>query len=127
MIQTQTFLRVTDNTGAAYVQCIKILKKGTKTRYGKIGDVILVTIKKLRRKNRIRAKVKKGELHKAVIIRTKIKNKRKIGVSFSFSKNIIVLINKNRKPIATRIFGPTPKELRQLKFSRICILSAGIV
>jgi len=50
MIQTQTFLRVTDNTGAAYVQCIKILKKGTKTRYGKIGDVILVTIKKIKKK-----------------------------------------------------------------------------
>lgn len=123
----QSMLKVADNTGAVLARCIKIKKKGSPCRYGFIGDFLVVSIRKLRRKNRIRAKVKLGEVHHAVIIKTKTKLKRKIGISIAFMTNSVVLLTKNNKPIGTRVFGATTKELRKSKLSRLNTLSAIVL
>lgn len=127
MIQMQSMLKVADNTGAILARCIKITKKGSPCRYGFIGDFIVVSVRKIRRKNRTRAKVKIGEVHHAVIIKTKTKLKRKTGVSIAFMTNSIVLLTKNKKPIGTRVFGGTTKELRYSKLSRLSTLSAIVL
>jgi large subunit ribosomal protein L14 len=127
MIQTQTLLKVNDNSGGKLVRCLKILKKGAKTRYGKIGDVIVVSVQKIRSKNKITSKVKKGDVLFAVIVKTKSVLKRKIGLSFSFEQNSVVLLSKQLKPLATRVFGLVPKELKIKKFSKIVSLSGGTV
>jgi len=126
MIQTGTYLNVQDNSGARLVQCIKIFK-GYKSRYSYIGDSILVSIKRLRTKRRLLSKVKKGEICKALIIRTKTKFKTLNNGNFNFfTENAVVLINKQNKLIGTRIFGVVPKKLRYTKFFRLISLSLGL-
>ena len=106
---------------------LKILKKGTKPRYGKIGDVIVVSVQKIRAKNKLTSKVKKGDVLYAVIIKTKNGLNRKSGLSYSFNENSVVLLNKQFKPLASRVLGLVPRELRNEKFSKIISLSSGTI
>ena len=106
MIQMQSTLLVADNSGAK-IQCIKVLG-GSKRRFASIGDVIVITVKDAIP----RGKVKKGEVHKAVIVRTAKEVFRQDGSSIRFDRNAAVLINNNGEPIGTRIFGPVTRELR---------------
>jgi large subunit ribosomal protein L14 len=126
MIQTQTLLKIIDNSGAKSVQCIKTLG-GFKRKYAYIGDTIITTIKKIRSKNKLKSKVKKGEIFSAIIIRTKFKQLRKDGSFLFFNESTCVLIDKQKKPIATRIFGPIPKELRTNKLMKIASISSGFL
>ena len=127
MIQVQTLLKVADNSGGKVVRCLKILKKVTKPRYGKIGDVIVVSVQKIRAKNKLTSKVKKGDVLYAVIIKTKNGLNRKLGLSYSFNENSVVLLNKQFKPLASRVLGLVPRELRNEKFSKIISLSSGTI
>ena len=127
MIQVQTLLKVADNSGGKVVRFLKILKKGTKPRYGKIGDVIVVSVQKIRAKNKLTSKVKKGDVLYAVIIKTKNGLNRKLGLSYSFNENSVVLLNKQFKPLASRVLGLVPRELRNEKFSKIISLSSGTI
>ena len=126
MIQQQTILRVTDNSGAKTVKCIKVLN-GFNRRSAILGDTIIVSIQELRNKARITSKVKKGEIHKAVIIRTKNKTMKKDGMTVYFQSNAISLINKQGKPIASRIIGPIPKILKKKKKLKFATLSSGFI
>lgn len=117
MIQQQTILQVADNSGAKTVKCIKILG-GYKKKYAKLGDIIVVSVQELRNKSRLTSKVKKGEIYKALILRTKKKIRKKDGsVLFCNKKtrntNAVTLINKKGNPIATRITEPTPSLLKK--------------
>jgi len=128
MIQNNTILNVLDNSGARSAMCIKVLS-GYKKRYAFCGDLILITIKSLRSKRRSTSKVKKGELYKAIIIRTKIKSLSSKGLqdSISFFENSIILLNKQHKFIGTRVFGALPSSFRFSKFLKAISLSSGIL
>lgn len=126
MIQSGSFLNVIDNSGAKIVCCIKVLA-GYRRRYAFLGDLILVSIKTLRTKRRSTAKVKKGEISKALIVRSKSKLKKFSGEMLSFYENSVILLNLQNKPVATRIFGSLPKNFRYTKFLRIGSLSAGLI
>ena len=126
MIQQQTILKVTDNSGAKTVKCIKVLN-GFKRRFAILGDTIIVSIQKLRNKARLASKVRKGEVHKAIIIRTKKKTMKKDGTSIFFQSNAVSLINKQGKPIASRVIGPLPKVLKKRKKIKFATLSSGFV
>jgi len=125
MIQVGTFLNNVDNCGARKVLCIKVLKN-YKKRYARVGDLILITIKKLRSKRRAFSRTKKGSVYKALIIKTKAKLTKFNGDSISFFENSVVLLNKQYKLIGTRVFGLVPKKIRYTKFLRITSLSSGI-
>jgi large subunit ribosomal protein L14 len=125
MIQIQTVLNVADNSGGKRARCIKLLKKGSKTRYGKIGDLIVVSVQQIRSKNKLTSKVKKGDVLYGVIVKTRSNFKRSLGLSFFSDQNSVVLLNKQQKPLATRVFGLIPKELRNGKFSKVVSLSSG--
>ena len=127
MIQVKTLLKVADNSGGKVGRCLKILKKGTKPRYGKIGDVIVVSVQKIRSKNKLTSKVKKGDVLYAVIVKTKSVSNRKIGLCYSFNENAVVLLTKQLKPLASRVLGLVPRELRNEKFSKIIALASGII
>ena len=122
MIQMQTNLDVADNSGARRVQCIKVLG-GSKRRFASIGDIIVVSIKDAIP----RAKVKKGEVFKAVIVRTSKEFTRNDGSTIRFDKNAAVLLDKQEEPIATRIFGPVTRELRTKKFMKIISLAPEVL
>ncbi|MAI84785.1 MAG: 50S ribosomal protein L14 [Rickettsiales bacterium] len=122
MIQMQSKLFVADNSGAKQVQCIKVLG-GSKRRFATIGDVIVITVKDAIP----RGKVKKGEIHKAVIVRTSKEISRADGSSIRFDKNSAVLINNNGEPIGTRIFGPVTRELRSKKYMKIISLAPEVL
>ena len=122
MIQVQSMLDVADNSGARKVQCIKVLG-GSKRRFASIGDIIVVSIKDAIP----RGKVKKGEVFKAVIVRTKKDFVRKDGTTIRFDKNAAVLLDKQEEPIATRIFGPVTRELRTKKFMKIISLAPEVL
>ena len=122
MIQIQTELAVADNTGAKRVECIKVLG-GSKRRFASIGDIIVVSIKDALP----RAKVKKGEVYKAVVVRTSKDFKRPDGTAIRFDKNAAVLLDKQEEPIATRIFGPVTRELRSKKFMKIISLAPEVI
>jgi large subunit ribosomal protein L14 len=122
MIQMQTNLDVADNSGARRVQCIKVLG-GSKRRTASIGDVIVVSIKEAIP----RGKVKKGDVHQAVIVRTAKEIRRADGTSIRFDRNAAVLINKQGEPIGTRIFGPVTRELRAKKFMKIISLAPEVL
>ena len=122
MIQMQSNLFVADNSGARRVQCIKVLG-GSKRRFASIGDIIVVSIKDAIP----RAKVKKGEVFKAVIVRTAKAFSRSDGSSIKFDKNAAVLLDKQEEPIATRIFGPVTRELRTKKFMKIISLAPEVL
>ena len=122
MIQMQTNLDVADNSGARRVQCIKVLG-GSKRKFATIGDVIVVSIKEAIP----RGKVKKGDVHQAVIVRTAKEIRRADGTSIRFDRNAAVLINKQGEPIGTRIFGPVTRELRAKKFMKIISLAPEVL
>lgn len=122
MIQMQSTLFVADNSGAKSVQCIKVLG-GSKRRFASIGDVIVITVKDAIP----RGKVKKGEIHKAVIVRTSKEISRADGSSIRFDKNSAVLINASGEPLGTRIFGPVTRELRSKKYMKIISLAPEVL
>ncbi|AVI61718.1 50S ribosomal protein L14 [Halomonas sp. M1] len=123
MIQTQTMLDVADNSGARRVQCIKVLG-GSHRRYARIGDVIKVTVKEAIP----RGKVKKGQVLKAVVVRTRSGVRRGDGSLIRFDGNAAVLLNNtNEQPIGTRIFGPVTRELRNEKFMKIISLAPEVL
>ncbi len=122
MIQMQSTLFVADNSGAKSIQCIKVLG-GSKRRFASIGDVIVITVKDAIP----RGKVKKGEIHKAVIVRTSKEISRADGSSIRFDKNSAVLINANGEPLGTRIFGPVTRELRSKKYMKIISLAPEVL
>ena len=122
MIQFRTVLDVADNSGAKKVQCIKVLG-GSRRRYARIGDIIVVTV----RETDPRSAVKKGEVTKAVVVRTRKEIRRPNGTYIKFDVNSAVLINDNREPLGTRIFGPVARELRAKKFMRILSLAPEVL
>ncbi|MES2854238.1 MAG: 50S ribosomal protein L14 [Bdellovibrionota bacterium] len=122
MIQMQTRLRVADNSGAKEVMCVKVLG-GSHRRYASVGDVIVVSIKEALPT----AKVKKGDVAKAVIVRTIHKIRRPDGSYIRFDDNSAVLINNNKEPIGTRIFGPVARELRAKQFVKIVSLAPEVL
>lgn len=122
MVQMQTRLKVADNSGAKEVQCIKVLG-GTKRRYASIGDIIVVSVKDAM----ANSKVKKGDVAKAVIVRTVHKLRRPDGSYIRFDDNSAVLINNNKEPIGTRIFGPVARELRAKQFIKIVSLAPEVL
>ena len=122
MIQMQSNLFVADNSGARKIQCIKVLG-GSKRRFASIGDIIVVSIKDAIP----RAKVKKGEVFKAVIVRTTKEFSRNDGSTIRFDRNAAVLLDKQEEPIATRIFGPVTRELRTKKFMKIISLAPEVL
>jgi len=126
MIQNGSYLNVIDNSGAKTAYCIKVVS-GYKCRYAFIGNVIVISIKSLRSKRRSTSKTKKGEIYKAVIVRTKTKIKNVFGDNINFFENSIVLLNKQYKFIGTRIFGSVPKFLRYTKYLKVASLSSGLV
>lgn len=122
MIQMQTKLDVADNSGAQLVQCIKVLG-GSKRKTASVGDVIVVSVKKAAP----RGKVKKGQVLRAVIVRTAKEINRADGSAISFDKNAAVLVNKQGEPLGTRIFGPVTRELRARKFMKIVSLAPEVL
>ena len=122
MIQMQTRLDVADNSGARLLQCIKVLG-GSKRKTASVGDVIVVSIKEAIPRGR----VKKGDVHRAVIVRTSKEVKRNDGTCIRFDKNAAVLVNKSNEPIGTRIFGPVTRELRGKKFMKIVSLAPEVL
>lgn len=126
MIQQQTILKVADNSGAKTVKCIKVLG-GFKKRYAKLGDIVVVSVQQLRNKSKKTSKVSKGEVFRALVVRTKKKYRKKDGSSFFLQENAVALINKQGSPIGTRILGPIPKILKKTKFMKFVSLSIGLV
>jgi large subunit ribosomal protein L14 len=122
MIQMQSRLRVADNSGAREVQCLKVLG-GTKRRSAHIGDIIVVSVKEALPNS----KIKKGEVAKAVIVRTIHKLRRPDGSYIRFDDNSAVLINAAKEPIGTRIFGPVARELRAKQFVKIVSLAPEVL
>jgi large subunit ribosomal protein L14 len=122
MIQMQSRLNVADNSGAKEVQCIKVLG-GSKRRYASIGDIIVVSIKEAMPNS----KVKKGDVAKAVIVRTRQKLRRADGSYLRFDDNSAVLINAAKEPVGTRIFGPVARELRSKSFIKIISLAPEVL
>ncbi|MEZ4650168.1 MAG: 50S ribosomal protein L14 [Candidatus Eisenbacteria bacterium] len=122
MIQMQTMLTISDNSGARRAMCIKVLG-GSKKRYGRVGDIIVVAIKDALPG----ANVKKGEVAQAVIVRTKKEVRRKDGSYIRFDENAAVLINKDKEPRGTRIFGPVARELREKEFMKIVSLAPEVI
>ncbi len=122
MIQVQTKLDVADNSGAKSVACIKVLG-GSKRRYASIGDIVVVSVKDAMP----RAKAKKGDIYKAVVVRTKKEIGRNDGSHIRFDNNSAVLLNKNMEPIGTRIFGPVARELRGRNFMKIVSLAPEVL
>jgi len=122
MIQVETNLDVADNSGAKRVQCIRVLG-GTGRRYASVGDIIVVAVKDAIPRGR----VKKGEVHRAVVVRTAKEVRREDGTSIRFDKNAAVLINNSQEPIGTRIFGPVVRELRNRRFMKIISLAPEVL
>ena len=122
MIQMQSNLEVADNSGARRVQCIKVLG-GSGRKTAAVGDVIVVSIKEAIPRGR----VKKGDVHRAVIVRTSKEVRRNDGTCIRFDKNAAVLVNNSNEPIGTRIFGPVTRELRGRKFMKIVSLAPEVL
>ena len=122
MIQMQTNLEVADNSGARRVQCIKV-RGGSGRKIASVGDVIVVSVKEAVP----RGKVKKGDVYRAVIVRTAKEIHRQDGTAIRFDKNAAVLLNKQNEPIGTRIFGPVTRELRARNFMKIVSLAPEVL
>jgi large subunit ribosomal protein L14 len=122
MIQVESNLEVADNSGARRVQCIKVLG-GSKRKVASVGDVIVVSVKEAV----VNSKVKKGEVARAVIVRTKRELKRPDGSYIKFDTNSAVMVSKDGEPIGTRIFGPVARELRAKKFMKIISLAPEVL
>jgi len=122
MIQVESNLDVADNSGARRVQCIKVIG-GSRRRYASVGDIIIVSVKEAIPRGR----VKKGDVHKAVVVRTVTEVHRPDGTAIRFDNNAAVLINNQGEPIGTRIFGPVTRELRAKKFMKIVSLAPEVL
>ncbi|WP_421850058.1 50S ribosomal protein L14 [Oricola sp.] len=122
MIQMQTNLDVADNSGARRVQCIKVLG-GSKRKYASVGDIIVVSVKEAIPRGR----VKKGDVMKAVVVRTASDIRRADGSVIRFDKNAAVIVDNKREPIGTRIFGPVPRELRAKSHMKIISLAPEVL
>ena len=122
MIQMQTNLDVADNSGARRVQCIKVLG-GSKRKYASVGDVIVVSVKE----SISRGRVKKGDVRKAVVVRTAKEVRREDGTAIRFDSNAAVILNNSGEPIGTRIFGPVVRELRAKSFMKIISLAPEVL
>ncbi|MDP6830671.1 MAG: 50S ribosomal protein L14 [Alphaproteobacteria bacterium] len=122
MIQSETMLEVADNSGARRVQCIKVLG-GSKRKYASVGDVIVVSVKEAIPRGR----VKKGDIHRAVVVRTAKDIHRTDGSAIRFDRNAAVLINPQNEPIGTRIFGPVTRELRVKNHMKIISLAPEVI
>jgi large subunit ribosomal protein L14 len=122
MIQAESNLEVADNSGARRVQCIRVLG-GSRRRWASIGDVIVVAVKEAIPRGR----VKKGDVHRAVIVRTAKEIHRQDGSAIRFDRNAAVLINPQGEPIGTRIFGPVTRELRAKRFMKIISLAPEVL
>lgn len=122
MIIPESSLDVADNSGARRVQCIRILG-GSKRRWATVGDVIVVTVKE----SIPRGRVKKGDVHRAVIVRTAKEIHREDGTSIRFDRNAAVLLNNANEPIGTRIFGPVTRELRARRYMKIVSLAPEVI
>lgn len=122
MIQMQTNLDVADNSGARKIQCIKVLG-GSKRNFASVGDVIIVSVKEAIPRGR----VKKGDVRRAVIVRTAKEVRRTDGTAIRFDNNAAVILNNNDEPIGTRIFGPVVRELRGRKFMKIISLAPEVL
>jgi len=122
MIQMQTNLDVADNSGARRVQCIKVLG-GSKRKYAHVGDIIVVSVKEAIPRGR----VKKGDVMKAVVVRTAKDIRRQDGTVIRFDRNAAVLVNAQKEPIGTRIFGPVPRELRAKQHMKIVSLAPEVL
>ena len=122
MIQMQTNLDVADNSGARKVQCIKVLG-GSKRKYASVGDIIVVSVKEAIPRGR----VKKGDVRKAVVVRTAKEVRREDGTAIRFDRNAAVILNNNNEPVGTRIFGPVVRELRAKNFMKIISLAPEVL
>ena len=122
MIQVESEMEVADNSGAKRVACIKVLG-GSMRKYASVGDIVVVSVKDAIPKG----KVKKGEVYRAVVVRTAQAVKRMDGSAIRFDRNAAVLINKQGEPIGTRIFGPVTRELRAKKFMKIISLAPEVL
>lgn len=122
MIQVESKLEVADNSGARQVRCIKVLG-GSRRRYAGLGDIIVVSVIECLPNT----KVKKGDIARAVIVRTSQEHRRDDGSYIKFDKNSAVLINKDKEPIGTRIFGPVARELRHKRFMKIVSLAPEVL
>ena len=122
MIQVESYLKVADNTGAKEIHCIRVLG-GSKRKYGNIGDVIVASV----RKATPGGTVKKGEVVKAVIVRTKRGVRREDGTYVRFDENAAVIIKEDKNPMGTRIFGPVARELRDKDFMKILSLAPEVI
>lgn len=122
MIQMQTNLDVADNSGARRVQCIKVLG-GSKRRYASVGDVIVVSVKEAIPRGR----VKKGDVRKAVVVRTRKEVRRADGTAIRFDRNAAVILSTSNEPLGTRIFGPVVRELRAKNFMKIISLAPEVL
>jgi large subunit ribosomal protein L14 len=122
MIQMQTNLDVADNSGARRVQCIKVLG-GSKRKYASVGDVIVVSVKEAIPRGR----VKKGDVRKAVVVRTAKEVRRDDGTAIRFDSNAAVILSNNGEPLGTRIFGPVVRELRAKNFMKIISLAPEVL
>lgn len=122
MIQQESKLKVADNTGAKLIQCIRVVG-GTGRRYARLGDIIIVTVKKAIPGGVI----KKGEISKAVIVRAKKEVRRADGSYIRFDENAAVLIDNQQEPKGTRVFGPVARELREKKFMKILSLAPEVI
>ena len=125
MIQKGTFLKVIDNSGAKSVCCVRIVSN-KKSRYAYVGDILLVSVKKLRAKRRFTSKVKKGQLMRALVVRIKKKNSYFSGDGLFFFENSVILLKKNNKLFGTRIFGLLPRSLRYSQYMRFLSLCVGV-
>jgi large subunit ribosomal protein L14 len=126
MIQQKTILKVFDNSGAKTVRCIKVLG-GFKKKYASLGDIIVVSVQKLRNKSKKTSKVKKKEVYRALIIRTKTPYRKKDGSTIIFNENSVALMNKQGNPVGTRIMGPLPKLLKKRKVQKFLSISTGLI
>ncbi len=122
MIQMQTYLNVADNSGAKVVQCIKVLG-GTRKKYARVGDIIVVTVKDALPN----AAIKKGNIERAVVVRTKKEYKRPDGTYIRFDDNACVIIDASRNPKGKRIFGPVARELREKDYMKIISLAPEVL
>ena len=126
MIQQRTILKICDNSGAKTVRCIKVLG-GFKKQYAKLGDIIIVSIQNLRNVSKKKIKLKKGEVYKALIVKTKLNCTKKDGTNFRFNENSAILLNKQGSSLGTRITSTLPKSLKKKKFQKLISISAGII
>ena len=122
MIQQESRLKVTDNSGAKEILCIRVLG-GTKRRYARVGDIIVATVKQASSAGT----VKKKSVVKAVVVRTRDQIQRKDGSTITFDDNAAVIINDDKNPRATRVFGPVPRELREMGYAKIISLAPEVL